>query len=290
MVDYAPIVHPIFSETVEEVPPGREMSEPIGQPIQPREAPQPVEPLVVVEEPEPYVTSVAPEPERIYELSPIMDPIDSVSAAFEPMVFVETPANTDRSDPIQAPVEPKVPDEPPATTNEQDSIPARAEPSGKDKQNVDSPIISISPPPEPPTAGHVEQAVAVSVEQHSQQPGRSLGDWSPTLFEIKQKIEPLASDTLQRLSRLDQVCVSRPALVAHAYASYPRHRESQWTLFPNAVLFCAYSCTAPHFLLLNLRLPTAFSDTPPLCLTTLPVISRAIETSRSPRPWIVSTS
>jgi hypothetical protein len=207
-LDYVPIAHPIFSDTVEEALPERKMSKPVGQPIEPREVPQPVEPVVTAEEPEPYVTSVTPEPERNDELPAIVDPpIDPASAAFEPM---EPPANTEKSGPpIDAPVEPKVPDEPPATANEPDPIPARAEPSGKDEQIVDNPMISISPPSEPPAAGPVEQVVAVSVEQ---QPGTSLGQLSSILFEIKQKIEPLASDTLQRLPRLDQVCVSKLTL------------------------------------------------------------------------------
>lgn len=211
MVDYVPI----FSDTVEEVPPGRE---PIGKPIKPREVPQAVEPLVNVEELEPYITSITPEPERDNELPTIVDPIDPTSVASEPMVFVEPPANTDRPDPIQAPMEPKVPEEPQAIADEldpipvqPDPIPVRAEPSGKVKQNVDNPAISISPPPEPAAAVRVEEAVAISVGQRSRQPV-SLGQWSSTLFEIKQKIEPLASDTLQRLPRLDQVCVQRTAL------------------------------------------------------------------------------
>ena len=74
-------------------------------------------------------------------------------------------------------------------------------------------ITSVNPEPERnnelTTAVRVEQAVAVSFEQHSQRPGSSLDHWSSTLLEIKQKIEPLASDTLRRLSRLDQVCISR---------------------------------------------------------------------------------
>jgi hypothetical protein len=197
MADYVHVAHPILSDTVEEAVPERKMSKPIGQPIKPRETPQPVEP---VEEPEPYITSVTPEPERDNEL-----PAIDLAPAALPVVSVEPPANTDKPGPIQAPGEPKVPDEPPVTADEPDPIPARAELSGQDEQKVDNPTISITPPPEPATAGPVEQAVAV--EQHSQ-PGTSLGQWSSTLFEIKQKIEPLASDTLQRLPRLDQVCVS----------------------------------------------------------------------------------
>ena len=205
MVDYVPI----FSDTVEEVPPGRES---ISKPIKPREVPQPVELPVNVEELEPYITSVTPEPERDNELPAIVDLIDPTPAAVEPIVSVEPPTNTDRSDPIQAPMEPKVPDEPLATADEPDPTPVHAEPSGKDRQNVDNPTISISPPPEPVTAVPVEQAVDVTVEQRSRQTGSSLGQWSSTLFEIKQKIEPLASDTLQRLPRLDQVCDPTTAL------------------------------------------------------------------------------
>lgn len=141
-----------------------------------------------------------------------MDPIDPTSAAFKRMVFVEPPANTDGPDPIQAPIEPTVSKEPLVTANEPDSIPVHTEPSGKDKQNVDKSIISISPPPEHATAVHVEQAVGVYVRQQSRQHGPSLGHLSLTLVEIKQKIEPFASDTLQRLPMLDQVCVSRTAL------------------------------------------------------------------------------
>ena len=165
---------------------------------------------------EPYITSATPEPER-NEFPMVVDPIDPTSAAFEPMVFVEPLANTDRPDLIQVPMEQKVPEEPLVTANERDPIPVHTEPGGKDKQNVDNSAISISPPPKSATAVRVEQAVAVSVEQRSRQPGPSLAQWSSTLFEIKQKIEPLASDTLQRLPRLDQVCVSRTAFVAHAY-------------------------------------------------------------------------
>ena len=128
------------------------------------------------------------------------------------MVYVEPPANTDRPDPIQAPIELKVSEEPLVTANEPDSIPVCTETSGKDKQNIDKPTISISPPPEHATAVHVGQAVASSVRQQSRQHGLSLGHWSSILVEIKQKIEPLASDTLQKLPRLDQVCVSRTAL------------------------------------------------------------------------------
>jgi hypothetical protein len=263
---------------VEEAPPGRETSEPIGQPIEPRETPQPVELLVNVEKPEPYMTSVTPELERNNELPEI----DRAPAAFGPVVFVEPLTNTDKPDPIQAPVEPKVPDERPVAADKPDPIPAWVE-TRRHEQNVGKPTISISPPSERATAGRVKLAVSLSIEEPSQQPGPSLGHWSSTLFEIKQKIEPLASDTLQRLPRLDQVCISRLALVTHAYPSQPRYRENQSILSPSAVLLCAYSCTAPHFPLLNLRLPTASSDPPPLCLTTPPVISRAIETSRLPR-------
>jgi tetratricopeptide (TPR) repeat protein len=161
------------------------------------------------------MTSVTPEPKRDDELPAIMDLIGSASAALEPVVFVEPPTNTDKLDSVQAPVKPKVPDEPPATADEPDPIPSCVETSGQDEQNVDNPTISILPPPEPATAGRVKQAVAPSIEQHSQQPGPSFGHWSSTLFEIKQKIEPLASGTLQRLPRLDQVC-----LVAGSRSTY----------------------------------------------------------------------
>ena len=127
-------------------------------------------------------------------------------------MIVDPTANVDRPDPIQAPMEPNVPEEPPVTANEPDPITVCAEPSGKDKQNVDHRTTSISPPQEPTTSTHVDQAVAVSVGQQNLQPEPSSDHLSSTLFEIKLKIEPLASDTLQRLPRLDQVCVSRTAL------------------------------------------------------------------------------
>jgi hypothetical protein len=216
-VDYVPTVHPIFSNTVEEAPPEGEISEPIGQPTGPGGTLRPatVGPLAKVEFPEPDITSVIPEPERNDELPTIMDPTDPASTALEPMVLVELPANTDEPDPIQAPVEPKGPDEPPAA-DEPIPILARVEPSGKDEQNDDNQTIFISPPPESVITVHVEPAVVISVEKHSQQPGPSFGHWCSTLFEIKQKIEHLASDTLQRFHRLDKVSVPRSALVAHA--------------------------------------------------------------------------
>jgi hypothetical protein len=188
--------------------PEGEMSEPNGQPTGPVDALQ----LVTVE---PLVNVEFPKLERNDELPTIMDPINPASTALELMVLVELPANTDKPDPIQAPVEPKGPDEPPAA-DEPIPIPVRVEPSGKDEQNDDNQTISISPPPEPAITVHVEPAVVISVEKHSQQPRPSFGHWCSTLFEIKQKIEHLASDTLQRFPRLDEVSVSRSALVAHA--------------------------------------------------------------------------
>ena len=178
-------------DSVEEAPPAKRMRKDRG---------------TSQEELEPYITPVAPEPERDNESSMIADPIDTTSNALERMVFVEPPANLDRPDPTQTLMEPLV------TANEQDPIPVRAEPSGKDKQNVNNPTNSISHRPEPAAAVRVEQAIAVSAGQRSRQLGPSLGHWSSTLFEIKQKIEPLASDTLQRLPQLDQVCVPRTAL------------------------------------------------------------------------------
>jgi hypothetical protein len=191
-------------------------------------------PSVSVEEPEPYIASATPEPERDNELPVILDPIIPTSAALEPLVFNEPSANTD---PIQAPVEFKLP---PAPAEEPDPIPRVVEPpSGQDEQNVNNPTIYVSPPPVP--AVRVEQPVAVSVEQHNQQPEPSFGHWSSTLSEIKQKIEPLASATLQRLPRLDpsQVCVSWLTLVTHSYSFYFTTERTSRSCYP-----------APYFLAL----------------------------------------
>jgi hypothetical protein len=227
-------LQPVFFDTVEEVSPGREISVPNGQQIKPREAPQPVkndEPLVSVEEPEPSITSVTPEPERNNELPVILDPIIPTSAASEPLVFNEPSANTD---PIQAPVEFNMP---PATAEEPVPIPTLVEPpSGQDEQHVNNPTIYVSPPPVPATAGRVEQLVAVSVQQYSEP---SFGLWSSTLSEIKQKIEPLASATLQRLPRLDQVCVSWLTLITHSYSFYFTTERTSRSCYP-----------APHYLAL----------------------------------------
>ena len=232
-VDYVPISQPAFSDIA---PPGREISVPNGQPIKLTEAPQPVkndEHLVGFEEPEPYIATVTPESERNNEL-PILDPIIPTSVALEPLVFNERSANTE---PIQAPVEFK---EPPATAEQPDPIPTLVEPpSRQDEQNVNNPTIYISPPPVPPIAGRVEQPVAVPVEQYSQLPEPSFGHWSSTLSEIKQKIEPLASATLHRLPRLDQVCVLWLALVTHSYSFYFATERTSRSCYP-----------APYFLAL----------------------------------------
>ena len=222
---------------MEEAPPGREISVSNGQPIKPREVPQLVkndEPFVGVEEPEPCIASVTQESERNNELPVILGPIIPTSVALEPLVFNEPSTNTE---PIQVPVEFK---EPPATAEVPGPIPTVVEPSSTpDEQSVNNTTIYVSPPPVPPTAGRVEQPVAVPVEQSSQLPEPSFGHWSSTLSEIKQKIEPLASATLHRLPRLDQVCVLWLALVTHPYSFYFTTERTSRSCYP-----------APYFLAL----------------------------------------
>lgn len=280
---------PIFSDTAEEAPPEREKLEPNGRPVESREA-QIVKkdaPLVNVEEPEPYITSVTPEPERNDEHPAILGPIVPTPSALEPKASGEPPAATYNRDPIQAPVEPKMPEEPPATMGEADLIPPLAKSNEQREQNVDNPTVPVSPLLESATAGRASQVGTVSVEQHGRQLDTSFGQWSSTLLEIKQRIEPLASDTLEKLPQLDQVCVS---MLGSCSTSLPRHRESQSTLLPFPVSLCAYSCTARPSLRLTSPLPMAFSDHPPPYLTIPLVISKGTETSRSPRPWLVSMS
>jgi hypothetical protein len=164
-------------------------------------APQPIkqdEPPVNVEELEVYylTSPVIPEPERNDEPPVILDKTGLTSAALESTASDKPPATADKTDPVPTPAGPGV----------------------QNEQNIDNPTVSVSPVPPEPVA-RVEQAISVLVEQPSQQPEPSFDHWSPTLLEIKQRIEPLASGSLQRLPQSNQVCVLMPALVAHPYHS-----------------------------------------------------------------------
>ncbi|KAI9444708.1 hypothetical protein H4582DRAFT_838205 [Lactarius indigo] len=208
-VNYVPDIYSVISGIVEEPLPQQETLEPNARSIESKEAPQPVKPNgfpVNVEEPEPFRVSTTPESERNEEPPTIVDEREPTSVTrgptLEPTVSDNPQASMDQPEPIQAPEEPKVPDGPPAITDKPDPIPALAGPSGENELNVDHPTISVSPaPPEP---AHVEQAIGVPVEQPTQRPEPSFGHWSSTLLEIKHRIEPLASATLQRLPQSDQ--------------------------------------------------------------------------------------
>ncbi|KAH8990166.1 hypothetical protein EDB86DRAFT_1803394 [Lactarius hatsudake] len=200
-------VYPVLSGTVEEPPASqRETLELNAQSIESKEVPQPVmqdEFSVNFKEPEPFRVSVpvTPEPERDDEPPTIVDEREPTSVTLEPTVS-EPPASADHPDPIQAPAEPKVPDGPPATTDKPDPIPMPAGPSGQNELNVDHPTIFVSPtPPEP---ARVERSIVVPIEQPTQRPESTFGHWSSTFLEIKHRIEPLASDTLQRLPQSNQ--------------------------------------------------------------------------------------
>ncbi|KAH9081556.1 hypothetical protein EDB83DRAFT_2309959 [Lactarius deliciosus] len=154
------------------------------QSIESKEVPQPVmqdEFPMNFEEPEPFRVSVtvSPEPERDDEPPAIVDEREPASVTLEPTVS-EPPASADLPDPIQAPAETKVLDGPPATTDKPDPIPHH--------QNLHASNERSSFPSSSPT----------------QRPESSFGHWSSTLLEIKHRIEPLASDTLQRLPQSNQ--------------------------------------------------------------------------------------
>ncbi|KAH9178616.1 hypothetical protein EDB89DRAFT_960331 [Lactarius sanguifluus] len=206
-VNYVHDIYPVPSGTVEEPPSSqRETLEPNVQSIESKEVPQSVmqdEFPVNFEESEPFRVSVTvtPEPERDEEPPAIVDEREPTSVTLE-LTVSEPPASADHPDPIQAPAEPKVHDGPPAITDKPDPIPMPAGPSGTNEQNVDHPTIFVSPaPPEP---ARVERTIVVPIEQPTQRPESSFGHWSSTLLEIKHRIEPLASDTLQRLPQSNQ--------------------------------------------------------------------------------------
>ncbi|KAH9035064.1 hypothetical protein EDB84DRAFT_1485940 [Lactarius hengduanensis] len=195
-VNHVHDIYPVLSGTVEEPPaPQRGTLEPNAQSIESKEIPQIQDEFPVnFEEPEPFRVSVTvtPEPERDDEPPTIVDEREPTSVTLEPTVS-EPPASADHPDPIHAP---------PATTDKPDPIPMPAGPSGNNELNVDHPTIFVSPaPPEP---ARVEQTIVVPIEQPTQRPESSFGHWSSTLLEIKHRIEPLASDTLQRLPQSNQ--------------------------------------------------------------------------------------
>ncbi|KAH8992500.1 hypothetical protein EDB92DRAFT_576512 [Lactarius akahatsu] len=206
-VNHVHDIYPVPSDTVEEPPSlQRETLEPNAHSIESKEVPQMVmqdEVPVYVEEPEPFKVSatVTPEPERDDEPPAIVDEREPTSVTLEPTVS-EPPASVVHPDPIQAPAEPEVHDGPPATTDKPDPIPMPVGPSGNNELNVDHPTIFVSPaPPEP---ARVERTIVVPVEQPTRRPESSFGHWSSTLLEIKHRIEPLASGTLQRLPQSNQ--------------------------------------------------------------------------------------
>ena len=188
------MVHPVFSDTVEEAPQWKTL-EPNAQAIEQRVAPQPFMQDEPVEEPEAYMTSVIPEHERDDELPAILDQTDPNSAALDPTASDKLPAAADKPDSTPTPVGPYViTDSLFAVTRMQN------------EQNVDNPTVSISPVASEPVA-RVEQAIGVSVEQSSRQPEPSFDHWSSTLLEIKLRLELFASSSLQRLPQSNQVCV-----------------------------------------------------------------------------------
>ena len=208
MVEY---VYPGFPDTVEGAPLLPETLEPNVQPIEPRQVPQAIkrdEPPVIVERPEPFIISVTPEPERVDEP---LGPTYPIPAPLEPTASDQPPATAESPDPIRD-AKRDVLDEPPVITGGQGSIAALVGPSGKDAQKVDIPTVSV---PQQDPAAWVEPATSAPGGQPTQRSEPSFGHWSDILSEIKQKIEPLASSALQRLPPLDQVCVSRPALLWH---------------------------------------------------------------------------
>ncbi|KAH9065653.1 hypothetical protein EDB87DRAFT_870053 [Lactarius vividus] len=208
-VNYVPDTCTVISGTVEEPPsPQRETLEPDAQSIESKGVPRSLKRggfSVNVEEPEPFRVSVTPDSERDVGPPAVVDEREPTSTTLEhtlePTVS-EPPASTDQPVPIQAPAEPKVPDGPPATADKPDPIPTPPGPSGKNELNVNHPTIFVSPAsPEP---ARVEQSISAPVEQPTQRPESSFGHWSSTLLEIKHRIEPLASDTLQRLPHSNQ--------------------------------------------------------------------------------------
>ena len=218
-LDYVPIVHPTFSDTVEEAPAQREPLELNVEPIELREAPHPIEQLkhpVNVEEPEHHMPSDIPEPERHDERPSILDQADLTLVALVPTA----------------------PDESPAIADSLDSTPTLVGSGVRDEQDVGSPTASVSPVPLEPT-GHIGQAISIFVKPNNEQPEPPFSHWSSHLLEIKQRIEPLAPGTSQKLPPMDQVCVLTPALVTYSYHPQPYHREIQ-CLLPCAVLLCAY--------------------------------------------------
>jgi hypothetical protein len=170
-VEYVPDVYPVFSDTAEEAPPL-----PNAPPIESRQVQQD-EHHPSVNQPEPFIISVTPEPERVNEPPAKMVPI--IPVAPEPTVPDKRPVTA----------EPEVP--PVIAAEEDPTIPTPVGPSGQDEPDVP---VSV-PPALPGPVAPVEQSEP------------SFGDWSSILSEIKQRIEPLASGTLQRLSQLNKVCV-----------------------------------------------------------------------------------
>lgn len=159
---------------------------------------------------------------RNNEPSAILDQRSAVSAFQERTSFDKPPATTDKPNRVLHVV--------PEPIMKYEPMPP----------HVDSTTISVLPaPPEP--AERAENAISVYVEHPGQQqePELAFGHWSSTLSEIRQRIESLASGTLQRLPRLDQVCVLKPVHVPYSYHSQLHHRDSQSIRFPCAGFVCA---------------------------------------------------
>ncbi|KAH8990163.1 hypothetical protein EDB86DRAFT_2831257 [Lactarius hatsudake] len=99
--------------------------------------------------------------------------------------------------------EPERDGEPPASVDKPNPNPAPAEPSAEGEPDANNPTGSVSPAsPEP--ARRAEQAICISLGKSSQQQEPSFDHWSSALLEIRHRIEPLASGTLQRLPQSNQ--------------------------------------------------------------------------------------
>ncbi len=169
-------MHPVFSDKMDEAPPQPETSElNVRPPNKLGKATQPVKqdeaPVDVKEQDS--MTLHTLETARNDESPVILKQINPISAS---LGFKVDYPPADKPDSIQAPLRPDV--RPPALMAKPDHIPTTAE---SDRQG-DNKSTTSNPPPLPP-----------------------FGLWSSVLFEIKQRIEPLALDTLQRLPQSSQV-------------------------------------------------------------------------------------
>jgi tetratricopeptide (TPR) repeat protein len=184
-IDYVPDGYPVFPDPVEGPP---ETSERNAQPIESsRQAPRSIEedePFVNVERPESEPSIILVTPEGVDEPLGPTDPIPTSPEHTVCEIAAENPDQIQAAEPGVLPV----------ITDKQDPIPP-VEPSGNDGQNVDISTGSISPAPSG-SAGRVEEEPCPPAVDPSR---ASFVQWSSTLSEIKQKIEPLASATLQRV-------------------------------------------------------------------------------------------